>query len=416
MSDRDPEIASGPRAAARDAKRAAARDWRRVKARAQLRRMVELVAAKATDRAEAPLPLDKGVYTDPLRFEAERQALFLGTPVVAGLSGDVPNPGDWLIFDAAGPSLIVARGKDGIVRAFHNMCTHRGARLIEATEPAAGHAARLTCPFHAWTFSSAGKLIAQPSKESFAGCAIGARNLIEVPCAEHLGLILVRAGGGEPIDAAAHLGSLGPTLEALELDRAEPVKKGILTAESNWKFALDTYGEGYHFATLHASTIGQTHYNDIASLEQFGRHHRVGFPDNGIGKLVGTDEAEWPVSDYGGVHYLFPNTIVFFGAVTPGVYFTQVFRLFPEGVGKTRCQFAVYAPFGIESDAHRAMCTAAYDMTATVVQTEDYRVASHGYANLLTAPPGFRVVLGTNEKALQAVHRHIADAIQLPIE
>jgi carnitine monooxygenase subunit len=393
-------------------------DWpstRRDMARATLRKMVSLVENHATDRSPGPLPLHKGVYIDPVRFEAEREKLFLGQPIVVGLSGDIPNPGDLLLFDAAGPSIIVTRGKDGVARAFLNMCTHRGAKLVEETEPHSEHRARLTCPFHAWTFDAAGKLIGQPSKESFAGCEIGARNLLELPCAEHLGLIFVRPGGGDAIDAAAHLGEFGDVLSALELHRATPVKKGILTAESNWKFALDTYAEGYHFATLHASTIGQTHYSDVSAVDRFGRHHRVAFPDKSVGKLVGKPEGEWPQTDYGGVHYLFPNTIVFFGSVTPGSYFTQVFRLFPDGVGKTRCQFAVYAPFGVESDEHLAMCNMAYDGTAQVVQTEDYRVASHGYANLLTAPDDFHVVLGSNEDAVQSVHRHIAEEIGMPL-
>jgi carnitine monooxygenase subunit len=295
------------------------------------------------------------------------------------------------------------------------MCTHRGAKLVEESEPWSGHKTRTTCPFHAWTFDTAGKLIGQPSKASFEGCEIGQRNLIEIPCAEYLGLIFVRPGGGEAIDAVAHLGEFATVLEALELHRAEPVKKGILTADSNWKFALDTYSEGYHFATLHASTIGQTHYSDVSSVDRYGHHHRVGFPDNSIGPLVGAPENEWPVTDYGGVHYLFPNTVIFFGSIEPGKFFTQVFRLFPDGVGKTRCQFAVYAPFGIEGEAHTAMCTMAYDSTATVVQTEDYRVASTGYANLLTAPDDYHTVLGSNEGAVQSVHLHIAEAIGMPI-
>jgi carnitine monooxygenase subunit len=402
MSDRDPGIANASRR-------------RKAMARGQMRRMVDAVTTGLGDRAGAPLPLHKGVYIDQARFAAEHEHLFLGQPIVAGLSGDIPEPGDYLVFDAAGPSVIVSRGKDGEARAFLNMCTHRGAKLIEASEPHTGHAARLTCPFHAWTFDAAGKLIGQPSKSAFADCEIGARNLIELPCAEYLGLIFVRPGGGDVIDAETHLGEIAPILEALELHRATPVKKGIMTADSNWKFALDTYGEGYHFGTLHASTIGQTHYNDIAVIDRFGRHHRIGFPDKTIGEVATTLEAEWPESDYGGVHYLFPNTVLFFGAVTPGVFFTQVFRLFPDGVGKTRCQFAVYAPFGVESAEHQAMCEMAYDATATVVQTEDYRVASNGYANLLTAPADFRVVLGANEAALQSVHKHIAEAIGVPL-
>jgi phenylpropionate dioxygenase-like ring-hydroxylating dioxygenase large terminal subunit len=406
MSDRDPEIdPSAP-------------DWaatRALHAREILRRMVGLARDKTTDLAPGPMPLPKGVYIDQDRFEAEREHLFLGQPVVAGLTGDIPEPGDVLVFDAAGPSILVMRGKDGEVRAFLNMCTHRGAKLIEESEPWTGHMSRLTCPFHAWTFDNAGKLVGQPSKASFKNCDIGARNLIALPCVEFRGLIFVRPGGGDPIDVDAHLGEFADVLAMIELHRAVPVKKGILYADSNWKFALDTYGEGYHFGMLHASTIGQTHYNDMACFFPFGRHHRIAFPDKSIGNLVDLEEAEWPESEYGGVHFLFPNTVIFFGSIVPGVYFTQVFRLFPDGVGKTRCQFGVYAPFGILSDDYRNTCAVAYDQTATVVQTEDYRVASAGYANLQTAPDDFAVVLGANEVAVQAVQRHVAAAIGMPL-
>lgn len=395
-----------------------ATDWaarRKDSALESMRRMVAHVAAKTTDMAPTPMPLPKEVYIDPVRFEAEREKLFLGQPTVAGLSCDIPEAGDLLVFDAAGPSILVVRGKDGVARAFLNMCTHRGARLIEESEPHSEHRSRLTCPFHAWTFDPAGKLVGQPSKASFAECEIGSRNLIELPCAESRGLVFVRAGGGDPIDVEEHLGDFGAVLDMIEMDRAVPVKKGILHADSNWKFSLDTYGESYHFAALHTSTIGQTHYSDIGVFSPFGRHHRIGFPDKSIADHVGRPEEEWPATEYGGVHYLFPNTVIFFGAITPGVYFTQVFRLFADGIGKTRCHFAVYAPFGIHSEEYRATCEMAYDATATVVTTEDYRVASAGYANLMTAPPGFHTVLGANEIAVQAVQRHIAEAIGMPL-
>lgn len=394
-------------------------DWhevRRGNARLGLRKLVTIIAENRTDRAEAPLSLHKSIYTGKARHAAEMAKIFHSEPLVAGLSGDIPDSGDVLVFDAAGPSILVTRTKEGTARAFLNMCTHRGAKLVEQSEPWSGHLPRIVCPFHAWSFISDGSLVGQPSKDAFAGCEIGARNLVELPCAEHIGLIFVRADpGGMPINAADHLGAFGAVLEQLELGRAAPVAKGTMRASSNWKFALDTYGEGYHFKQLHASTIGGTHYSDRNVYEPFGRHHRVSFPDRSIGELVGKHESQWPVTDYGGVHYLFPNTVVFFGAVTPGVYFTQVFRLFPDGPGRTVCQFAVYAPFGIESEEHRAMCQMAYDATATVVETEDYRVASHGYSNLLTAPAGWHVVLGANEPALHGVHRHIAEAIAMPL-
>jgi hypothetical protein len=150
--------------------------------------------------------------------------------------------------------------------------------------------------------------------------------------------------------------------------------------------------------------------------EPSGRHHRVNFPDLSMGELVGLPETEWPDAEYGAVHYVFPNLVLFFGAVTPGVHFTQVFRLFPDGPDRMICHFAVYAPFGVIDEAHRAICEGAYDATAAVVQTEDYRVASAGYANMLTAPDDFRVVLGANEPALHGVHRHIAEACGMPLD
>lgn len=408
MADRDPGI---------DKDTTNWADVRKHNARESLRGQVDLIARKTTSMADAPLPLHKSVYTGEARFNREREHIFLSQPILAGLSGDIPNPGDVVLFDAAGPSILVMRGKDGAVRAFLNMCTHRGAKLIEQNEPWSGHSPRIACPFHAWTFDSSGDLVGQPGKAGFEGCEIGARNLLEVPSAEYHGMIFVRANpDGDPIDPEAHLGDFAPVLQQLELGRAEPVKKGIMTADSNWKFALDTYGEGYHFKMLHASTIGATHYSDVGFYEPYGKHHRVSFPSKDIGELVGKDENDWPDSEYGGVHFIFPNTVVFFGAVTPGVYFTQIFRLFPDGVGKTRCQFAVYAPFGVESDDHKNMCEMAYDATAEVVQTEDYRVSSHGYSNLMTAPDDYHVVIGANEAALHGVHKNIAETIGMPLD
>jgi len=393
-------------------------DWQAVRdqnAKALLKKQIDVIR-NGTDMADAPLPLHKAIYTSQARHMAEKKHLFLDEPLVAGLSGDLPAPDTMFVFDAAGPSILVMRGRDGVVRAALNMCTHRGAKLVDQAEPWSGSAKKVTCPFHAWSFDTSGNLIGQPGKEGFANCDIGARDLIEVPCTEYLGLIFVRANPkGAPIDAKAHLGSFADQLAQLEFSRAEPVKKGILHADANWKFALDTYGESYHFATLHKSSIAKVNYNDKCVYEEYDRHHRVNFPKFFVGDLLDKEEADWPQTDYGGVHFLFPNTVIFFGAIAPGAFFTQVFRLFPDGVGKTRCHFSVYAPFGIESEEHKQQCIATYDLTAPVVQEEDYWVASSGYANLLTAPDDHHVVIGANEVALHNVHRNIAAAIGMPL-
>ena len=158
---------------------------------------------------------------------------------------DVPNPGDVMLFEAAGPSIIVGRGKDGSIRAFRNMCTHRAAKLLLAEEATCQRKPRLTCRFHAWTFDLDGKLIAQPGKAGFEDHPDGARNLMPVSASERNGIIFIQIEG--EMDLGAHLGAFAPILAMMELGTAEPVKRGHLDCAANWKYALDTYGEGCRY-------------------------------------------------------------------------------------------------------------------------------------------------------------------------
>jgi len=399
MADLEPHLTP---ARARDA---AARDL--------LARMVANAAANRTDRAQGPLAIPATHYTCPRRFALERQRLFREMPLVAGLSRDIPNPGDVMLFEAAGPSILVGRAKDGEVRAFRNMCTHRAAKLLTGEEAACTRRPRLTCPFHAWTFDLEGRLVAQPGKAGFEGHPQGGRNLVPVAAREWNGLIFVQSEGEMDLDA--HLAGFAPVLAMLDLGAAEPVKRGHMDCAANWKYALDTYGEGYHFASLHPNNIGITHLTDVAVFDSFGRNHRIVFPTKEMAGLAVTPSELWPTTDYGGVHFLFPNTVIFFGSVEPGKTFIQLFRLFPTDVGHMRCQFAVYAPGGVRDEAHARETEAGFDLTKQVVETEDYRQSEQSYANLVAAPCGFEIVLGSNEIALQRLQRNIADLIGEPL-
>lgn len=386
---------------------------RNAEAQRMLRRMVVHAAARTTDRADTALAVPASAYTCPDRFAAERQKLFREMPLVAGLSQDIANPGDVMLFEAAGPSILVGRARDGGVRAFRNMCTHRGAKLLLGEEASCVHRSRLTCPFHAWTFDLEGQLIAQPGKAGFEGHRLGQRDLLPVAVQERHGLIFIQPEGVMDIDA--HLGDFAPVLAMLELCRAEPVKRGHMDCAANWKYALDTYGEGYHFASLHPNNIGITHMSDVGVFDGFGRHHRISFPTKAMAQLSSIAPEEWPPSDYGGVHFLFPNTVIFVGSVEPGKTFVQLFRLFPQSVDSMRCQFAVYAPFGIRDEVHRQESEMGYDLTKQVVETEDYRQAEQSYANLKAAPPGFQLVLGANEIALQRLQLNVAEVLGISL-
>lgn len=385
--------------------------WQLALREVQARLVAHVAAGRTTDMAAAPLRIPGHIYSDPLRHEAERRELFLKRPLVAGLSCDLPQPGDVKLVDGAGPAIVLARQSDGSLRAFLNMCTHRAARLVR--EP--GHVEVLTCPFHGWSFTLDGKLAAQPGKAGFEGLDRDCLHLLRVPCAEKHGMIFVRAqAGGEDIDVDAELGALVPDMQRLALGSLALVKEGPLSAKGNWKYVLDTYGEGYHFAALHPDTLAQTHYSNVAAYDAFGPHFRIVFPQKLYAGLAKQPQQQWPGID-SVVYVLFPNTAIVVGSPQPGLMVVQVFRLYPERVDATRVDLGLYAPAAMLSEQTRPMFEAGFELAARIVQTEDYRVAAEAQSNLAHAPAGFRVTLGRNELALQHLQQGIAAAIGMPL-
>jgi len=383
------------------------------------RRIVAHIRNGTSDLAPAAMRNDVSVYTDPARHAAERLKLFRETPVVACLSNDIKEPGQFRTFDETGAPIVVVRGRDGEVRAFLNVCLHRGGRLVREAE---GKASLFTCWFHGWSYANEGHLVAAPEADRFRDAdgqsALGAsEHLIAVPAAERHGLVFVQATPGSTMDIDAHLGEFGPQLELLELDKAERVKDGVLPVASNWKFALDTYGEGYHFAALHKQSLAPYFRNDITVYDQFGPHHRVLFVARDLENWVDRPEEDWGVDDaLGGIHYIFPNTILFAGSVSPGTLYNNTFRHFPgETPGETVTYKTIYAPGGVRSADHRKEVEDAWDATAHVVRTEDYVVSAEGYSNLRHLPPGSTVIYGRQEISLQNVHTSIASAIGMPL-
>jgi carnitine monooxygenase subunit len=378
--------------------------------RAYMRRALDHIRNKTSDLADAPMTNPVSVYTDPARHALERQKLFRETPLLVCLSSDLSEPGAFKLFDETGVPILVTRAKDGRVRAFLNVCRHRGAALTHERE---GKASRFTCWFHGWTYSNEGKLIGTPEAERFEGGMNGRDHLIEYPCDERYGLVFVIATPGATLDIDAHLGSFAPVLAAMQMEGAERVKTDQLPVAANWKYALDTYGEGYHFATLHPQTISPNTRNDITIYDHFDPHHRVGFVERTLDRFLDTPESEWDIRpDPSGIHYLFPNTILFAGSVVPGKNYLTTFRHFPgETPGETITHKAIYAFGGVRSPEHRGEVEYAFDATAHVVRTEDYVVAAEGWRNLTMLPEGATVVYGRQEVALQNVHRAIARAI-----
>jgi phenylpropionate dioxygenase-like ring-hydroxylating dioxygenase large terminal subunit len=370
------------------------------------KRTIEHIKNGTTDLADGTMQLDTNVYTDPVRHELEREVLFRQRPVLAALSGDLPEPGDTFLFDEVGPPILLTRNKAGKVNAFLNMCTHRAAKLVTECK----RKNRMSCKFHGWTFDLDGKLVGVPGAEGFADIDKSQRNLIPVPVIEWHGLIFVRAvPNGEPIDIIAHLGEgFARELASLELEKARPMKTSRIDVDANWKYAMDTYGEGYHFGTLHPSSIGALAMSNIMSYDNYGPHHRLAMPRSEFLEYSDKPEEEWPDTTYGGLYYIFPNVVINANSIQGGRQFYGVARLFPgERVDQGTTLLTTYKPGHMMHDTENEPWTEMHDFIHKVVSTEDYSVSQDGQRNMEWAPKDFKPVLGANELALQNIHRHI---------
>ena len=396
-------------------------------ARDMQRRMMALVREKETDREAGPMRNDPAAYVDPHWFDAEKREIFRKMPLLVGLSRDIPEPGNKMVFDAVGPSILVVRAKDGGVNAFFNMCPHRAATVVP--DCATHHGKLMTCPFHGWTFDLEGKLVGLPGPEGFRGVEKSDIGLIKVPVAEWHGMIFVIArAGDDEIDVEAHLGAFGPELAQLDLANAKPIRKSRLDVDANWKYALDTYGEGYHFSTLHPTSIGLSALTDIMLYQDFAPHHRLGFPHIDMVEQCKQPESEWPEKPYGGIHMMFPNTVFNIGAIDryepvagaitnrPAAHAFGIYRMFPgDEPGKAFTLMATYRSGNVEDEEDVKPWEDFHDFIENVVRTEDYSVSKEGQRNLEHAPEGYQMIYGSNEISLQRFHRQIADRIGRPI-
>ena len=389
-------------------------DRRAAIARRQQDGYVERFRSGVGDNApDGAMENDARVYTDPQRHQKEMETIFKDYPIVAGLSQDLKEPGSIMLFEELGQSIIILRTKKGEVRAYLNMCTHRAMMLVDA--PCKKNV--LTCPFHGWSFDLEGDVVGMPEPEAFENIDKVSKSLVKVPVKEWAGLIFILPRpGDEDVDLMNHLGDFAIELEQLELHGSEPVKSGTMDAHCNWKYALDTYGEGYHFPTLHKTNVAL--FNTTESLsDRFGKHSRIGWPEKAIAEFMDKPKEEWPEPHYGGIHYIFPNTIIFYGSVGEMEPFVQIFRHFPTSTDTMRTYFNVYSRTSINSEEYREFIeTAGYDGTRHVVETEDYWVATEGYKRLKSAPKGFKVLYGANEWSLQDKHKHLAEATGMPLD
>jgi phenylpropionate dioxygenase-like ring-hydroxylating dioxygenase large terminal subunit len=211
--------------------------------------MNTLSLATLTDApAEQAFALPAWVYSHPDLTRLELQRVLLPSWQVVCHVNSIPRTGDYVTFDLGTESVLVLRDRDGAIRGFHNVCRHRGARLLDG---AGTCPATLTCPYHGWSYRHDGGLIGMPVRESFPGIDRANYGLRAVRIDVAFGFVFVCLAG-DPPPVAETWGALGE--DFVKYRTAEMVPLGPITEERwpvDWKIAMDNYLESYHVPIGH---------------------------------------------------------------------------------------------------------------------------------------------------------------------
>jgi choline monooxygenase len=196
-------------------------------------------------------------YTDPVFLDAERTRVFSRTWQCVGQAAWAAAPGDYFACDIAGEPVLVARGKDDRLRAFSNVCRHRGALLAESR----GHAQVIRCPYHAWTYTLDGRLFSQPEFEGVENWDPAGICLPEYRVETWGPFVFVNLDPAAP-PLAELLGAIPNEIAALgcPIDKLQFSYRRDYTIECNWKVYVDNYLEGYHLPVAHPSLFRELDY------------------------------------------------------------------------------------------------------------------------------------------------------------
>lgn len=258
--------------------------------------------------------LPREAYQSQQWFETEQEALFGAVWNYAGMVDDLLAPGDYLCTTAGPFPLFVVRGADGELRAFHNLCRHRGTRLLDRS---GNIATGIRCPYHFWQYDMDGTLKSVPQERAlFRGLDKQRLSLKPASVAQYRGLLFVHASAEPTLPFDAYLAdldeSIGPHLpgDMVEFGRVR------FRFRANWKLVVENYLDAYHLFYLHRTTAATFDHSQF-EWKAAGRHYvfyepvreraraswRARFDGAGVPAVPGTDPDEFG----GHFHMLFPN-------------------------------------------------------------------------------------------------------------
>ncbi len=351
-------------------------------------------AGRGTDEASEAYRQPTAAYTAAGRLEAERH-LLAEMATVVGLSDLLPAPNTFATVTVGTAPVVITRDAEGTVHAMLNVCRHRGAEVAAGC----GSSARLTCPYHGWTYHFDGSLAARRRPAYFDETPD--EGLVALPVLEQHGLIWVSAKPGKPIPAQPLCGAEAD-IEPLDLGTHRLFTSSTFTRPINWKLVIDTFLEVYHVGVLHKTTIDPLIHSDFSLFDPFGPHGRMVVTRRSIEELDSQQRRDWP---------FFPHTTIVW-ALQPNAILiyqqdhAQLYQARPGAhPGESIITVSVYVPRDTtRSDEHWQK---NFDLLIDVTDTEDF-VTCAGMQRSFESEAQSHITFGRNEPLLAHFERELS--------
>jgi phenylpropionate dioxygenase-like ring-hydroxylating dioxygenase large terminal subunit len=224
-------------------------------------------------------PVSTEPYISPDYFERERENLFKRVWLNVCREIDIPEPGDFVVreLEIAKTSLIVVHGRDGKIRAFHNICSHRGNRLVNQER---GSCNTFVCGYHGWSYGLDGAVSVITAEDAFFDLNRAACALPAVACEVWRGFVFINLAPQPEQSLREYLGGYADFAEGYPFERLNTPARLSYDLEANWKLGVDAFTETYHAMFLHVKTQRNMYYTaqdrrgSFLSLDLFGPHRR----------------------------------------------------------------------------------------------------------------------------------------------
>jgi phenylpropionate dioxygenase-like ring-hydroxylating dioxygenase large terminal subunit len=253
--------------------------WAQVANRAMLRAMTDIPnSITAAAQLERPVTIPTEAYLSRDYALAERDRLWRKSWLQAGRVEDIPGDGDFITFDIHDDSILIVRDDAETIRAFHNVCVHRGRRLVDTPagkRNARGNARNFICGFHGWTYGRDGACKHIPHQEDWQGSLTPERtSLGAVKCETWGGWLWINMDA-HSVALREWLGIVPEMLDPYGLQNMRPRWRKWIIFDCNWKVAMEAFNETYHVATTHPEFNAFGQFRGWARNQ--GLHSHIGY-------------------------------------------------------------------------------------------------------------------------------------------